>query len=230
MSDKKRILLVEDEENFGSLLQNYLRLSKYEVDWCKDGALGYSAFRNQNYDLCILDVMMPNMDGFTLAEKIRAISDDVPLLFLTAKNLKEDVIKGYKIGADDYLNKPFDIEVLLLKLEVYFSRQSGKKETETPEEYAIGQYTYLPPTRTLLLGKKSTTLSPKEGQLLLLLCQHLNQVMPRELALKSIWKEDSYFTTRSMDVYITKLRKYLSEDPEVSIVNVHSSGYALYTK
>lgn len=228
MSHKKRILLVEDEENFGSLLQNYLRLSKYEVDWCKDGALGYSAFRNQTYDLCILDVMMPNMDGFTLAEKIRSVDAEIPLIFLTAKNLKEDVIKGYKVGADDYLNKPFDIEVLLLKLDVLFSR--GKEKQAEHDNYTIGQYTYFAPTRLLKHEESSLTLSPKEGQLLLLLCQHVNQVMPRELALKSIWKEDSYFTTRSMDVYITKLRKYLSNDPNVSIVNVHSSCYALYTE
>lgn len=229
MSLKKRILLVEDEENFGSLLQNYLRLSKYEVDWCKDGALGYSAFRNNAYDLCILDVMMPNMDGFTLAEKIRNISSDVPLLFLTAKNLKEDVIKGYKLGADDYLNKPFDIEVLLLKLEVHFSKNKSRQINPEIKEYQIGEYRFLLATRDLCHPEKSRTLSPKEGQLLQLLCEHINQVTPRELALKNIWKEDSYFTTRSMDVYITKLRKYLSNDPKVSIVNVHSSGYALYT-
>jgi two-component system, OmpR family, response regulator len=229
MSSTKNILLVEDEENFGSLLQNYLRLSKYNVDWAKDGALGYSAFVKGNYDLCICDVMMPNMDGFTLTEKIRARGSDVPIIFLTAKNMKEDMIRGYKIGADDYLNKPFDIEVLLLKLDVIFNRSTITSEP-TQAVYKIGQYSYEVNTRTLDHNSESKKLSPKEGALLQLLCQYLNDVMPRERALREIWQEDNYFTTRSMDVYITKLRKYLKHDDSVHIDNVHSSGYGLYVK
>lgn len=230
MSEPKRILLVEDEENFGSLLQNYLRLSKYDVDWAKDGALGYSTFVKGNYDLCIFDVMMPNMDGFTLTEKIRNRGSDVPIVFLTAKNLKEDMIRGYTIGADDYLNKPFDIEVLLLKLDVIFNRAETANPTVSQEEYAIGKFNYQVSTRLLKIKDNERKLSPKEGALLSLLCEHLNDVMPREKALKEIWSEDNYFTTRSMDVYITKLRKYLQLDEAVQIENVHSSGYRLHAK
>jgi len=229
MSVTKNILLVEDEENFGSLLQNYLRLSKYNVDWQKDGALGYSAFFKKDYDLCIFDIMMPNMDGFTLAEKIRAKGNDTPILFLTAKNMKEDIIRGYKVGACDYLNKPFDIEVLLLKLDVILQK-GASISTPIEKKYSIGEYRFETSTRMLQTNSFSKKLSPKEGALLLLLCQHLNDVTPREKALTQIWEEDNYFTTRSMDVYITKLRKYLSLDKNVEIKNVHSSGYGLFVK
>lgn len=230
MSEVCRILLVEDEENFGSLLQNYLRLSKYHVDWEKDGALGYSVFVKGNYDLCILDVMMPNMDGFTLAEKIRARGNDIPIIFLTAKNMKEDIMKGYTVGADDYLNKPFDIEVLLLKLDVILNRRKNRTIENEAISYEIGSYLYDVKTRLLQHKGGDKKLSPKEGALLQLLCKHINGVMPREKALREIWQEDNYFTTRSMDVYITKLRKYLSKDAQVYIENVHSSGYGLFVR
>lgn len=226
MKEKKHLLLVEDEENFGSLLQNYLQLSDYDVDWEKDGTRGFSAFLAGSYDLCILDVMMPRMDGFTLAEKIRARGSSVPLIFLTARNMKEDMVRGYRSGADDYLHKPFDIEVLLLKLEVLFNRQGQSSMPENPV-YQIGQFNYDVRTRQLSTGGHSIKLSPKEGALLALLCAHMNKVLPREMALREIWQEDSYFTTRSMDVYITKLRKYLKPDPGIRIENVHSSGYSL---
>lgn len=224
MNDGKHILLVEDEENFGSLLQNYLSLSGYQVEWCKDGAKGFSAFRNRDFDLCILDVMMPVMDGFTLAEKIREKDKETPIIFLTARSMKEDMIKGYRIGADDYLNKPFDVEVLLMKLDVLFKRT----EVTASQNYSIGIYSYDVATRLLNNKSDSRKLSPKEGALLELLCMHMNGVMPREKALKSIWQEDNYFTTRSMDVYIAKLRKYLKEDITVRIENVHSKGYGLF--
>jgi len=229
MKTQKRILLVEDEENFGSLLQNYLSLSKYEVDWVKDGAQGLSKYVNSSYDLCIFDVMMPNMDGFTLAEKIRGRGSKTPIIFLTARNMKEDMIRGYKAGADDYLNKPFDIEVLLLKLDVLFNRSHANNES-IAANFSIGAYTFEVKTRMLSHPNANKKLSPKEGDLLSLLCQHLNDVLPREKALVEIWGEDNYFTTRSMDVYITKLRKYLSEDDNVRIENVHSSGYGLYAR
>jgi len=229
MNTQKQKLLVEDEENFCSLLQNYLKLSKYDVDWAKDGAQGYSAFSKKNFDLCIFDVMMPNMYGFTLTEKIRSKNKTTPILFLTARNMKEDMIKGYKLGADDYLNKPFDIEILLLKLEAIFQRNAGSK-IELSKDVAIGAYLYRPVSRVLTHPAIERKLSPKEGALLQMLCEHLNQIMPREKALKEIWDEDSYFTTRSMDVYITKLRKYLAEDSSVRIENLHSSGYMLITK
>lgn len=223
----KRILLVEDEENFGSLLQNYLRLSNYSVDWMKDGSLGYSAFMKSHYDLCILDVMMPNMDGFSLAEKIKAKRKETPIVFLTAKSMKEDMIRGYKIGADDYLNKPFDIEVLLLKLDVIFNRSTIKESKSNSDHYVIGEYTFVVKTRVLSTKSVERRLSPKEGALFNLLCEHMNDVLPREKALIEIWGEDNYFTTRSMDVYITKLRKYLKEDSRIQIDNVHSSGYRM---
>ncbi|XOV66131.1 MAG: response regulator transcription factor [Fluviicola sp.] len=226
MSETKRILLVEDEENFGSLLQNYLQLSKYDVVWMKDGAQGYSAFSKESFDVCIFDVMMPNMDGFTLTEKIRDKDSSTPIIFLTARNMREDMIRGYKSGADDYLSKPFDIEILLLKLEALFQRVQHDEGKETPL-YSIGSYTYECSTRLLDHKEESRKLSPKEGALMQLLCEHYNEVLPREKALKKIWGEDSYFTTRSMDVYITKLRKYLQHDESLSIQNVHSSGYML---
>ena len=225
---KKSILLVEDEENFGSLLQNYLRLSNYHVNWVKDGTLGYSAFMKSNYDLCILDVMMPNMDGFSLAERIKSKKKETPIVFLTAKTMKEDMIRGYKIGADDYLHKPFDIDVLLLKLEVIFSRSIQEIKNKQSTTYSIGRYTYVVQSRTLKIDTSEKRLSPKEGALLYLLCQHQGDVLPREKALVEIWSEDSYFTTRSMDVYITKLRKYLQEDKRIQIDNIHSSGYRLF--
>lgn len=226
----KQILLVEDEENFGALLQNYLRLSKYEVDWAKDGSLGYSAFMQKKYDLCILDVMMPNLDGFSLARKIKEKKKETPIVFLTAKTLKDDIIEGYKIGADDYLNKPFDIEVLLLKLEAIFHRIGQKESVQKDEIYEIGEYNYYTSSRLLQFHAEEKRLSPKEGQLLHLLCQHKDAILPREKALMDIWGEDSYFTTRSMDVYITKLRKYLRQDPAIQIDNIHSSGYKLSVK
>ncbi len=227
MKTKKKILLVEDEENFGSLLQNYLKLSKYEVDWAKDGNLGYSAFMKNQYDLCIFDVMMPNLDGFSLAEKIQKKGSKTPIIYLTAKNMKEDILKGYKLGAVDYLSKPFDIEVLIAKLEAIFNLESNGEHLSDKAVYEVGNYIYSSNTRTLETSGFTKKLSPKEGGLMNLLCQNLNDVTPREKALVEIWGEDNYFTTRSMDVYITKLRKYLKEDPRVSIENVHSSGYAL---
>ena len=232
MENKKRILLVEDEENFGAVLQNYLKLSNYAVDWEKDGAKGYSAFNTTEYDLVILDVMMPHMDGFTLAEKIKERKPDLPFIFLTARNQKKDTIRGYNLGADDYLNKPFDVEVLLLKLQVIFDRNKPDLvELPKVDVFDIGEFTFTTDRRELThTSGELKKLSPKEAALLELLCQFKNQVMPRELALKKIWKEDNYFTTRSMDVYLTKLRKYLSADQSISIENLHSSGYQLSVK
>lgn len=227
MKARKKILLVEDEENFGSLLQNYLKLSKYDVDWAKDGNLGYSAFMKSDYDLCIFDVMMPNLDGFSLAEKIREKGSDKPIIYLTAKNMKEDILKGYQVGAIDYLSKPFDVEVLIAKLEAIFAFESRNESALEQSEYAIGSYNFSSKTRLLQNERFSKKLSPKEGALLTMLCQYLNDVMPREKALVALWGDDNYFTTRSMDVYITKLRKYLKEDQKVNIENVHSSGYSL---
>lgn len=226
----KRILLVEDEENFGALLQNYLELSNYETTWCKTGTEAYSVFAQNEFDLCILDIMLPHMDGFTLAKKIRAKSKHIPLFFLTAKNAKVDIKEGYSVGADDYLTKPFDTEILLLKISALFAREGKEKSTSDAEKYVFGTFEFLPKDRLLSRNGAESKLSPKEAQLLSLLCQYKNDVMPREEALKKIWEEDNYFTKRSMDVYITKLRKHLTADKNVSIDTFHQIGFQLRVK
>lgn len=223
---KARILLVEDEENFGSVLKNYLELSGYDVDLAEDGNVGVSKFKVGNYDLCILDVMMPFKDGFTLAREIRNRDKKIPIIFLTAKGEKEDQLKGYKSGGDDYLTKPFDTEVLLLKLERIIER-SQTEILAANEELEFGQFTFNPSSRILTFNGKTEKLSPKEGKLLHLLCKYKNSTLPRNVALTEIWNNDDYFTTRSMDVYIAKLRKKLKPDPSIEIENIHSLGYTL---
>jgi len=228
MNSPVKILLVEDEENFGSLLKNYLELSKYEVTWAKNGTEAYSIFMQNQFNLCILDVMMPFMDGFTLAEKIKSKSD-TPFFFLTAKNSKSDILNGYKIGADDYLTKPFDIEILLLKISAILNRkQTNNPEKKSKSEYIFGEFSFTTNNRLLQFEQNdSIKLSPKEALLLELLCQYKNTIMPREIALNSIWKDNNYFTKRSMDVYITKLRKHLSMDSNISIETFHQIGFQL---
>ncbi|UTW64468.1 response regulator transcription factor [bacterium SCSIO 12741] len=224
MAEKGKLLLVEDEPNLGSVLSNYLKLSGYEVVWAKNGQEGLKHFDPELVDLCLLDVMMPEMDGFTLAREIRKTSPDVPVLFITAKSMKEDILEGYQIGADDYITKPFDTEVLLAKIEAFLRRKGMGKE---PEHCQIGIYRYTPKFRELHGPEGNQVLSPKEGALLGLFCQHINDILTREKALRTIWGDDNYFTTRSMDVYITKLRKYLRADPNIEIINIHSNGYML---
>ena len=228
MSTSKKILLVEDEINFGSLMKNYLELSGYSVVWCKNGAEGYSTFMNHTFDLCILDIMMPHMDGFSLASKIRAKSS-VPFFFLTARNAKADHVAGYAAGADDYLTKPFDTEILLLKINALLNRDEIRQpELECKDEYLFGLFRFTPRERVLKISDAGfSRLSPKESGLLELLCQYQNTVMPREVALKKIWKEDNYFTKRSMDVYIAKLRKRLAADPGIFIDTFHQTGFQL---
>lgn len=225
---KKRILLVEDEENFGSLLKNYLELSQYDVSWAKNGAEGYSQFMKEEYDLCILDIMMPHMDGFSLGKKIREKSQ-VPFFYLSAKNAKQDLLDGYQIGADDYLTKPFDTEILLLKIAAIFNRSElGSYAPESKERYEFGAYQFFPKDRLLRHEEgEDAKLSPKESGLLELLCQYENSVMPRDIALRKIWNENNYFTKRSMDVYIAKLRKRLSADDRISIDTFHQTGFQL---
>jgi DNA-binding response OmpR family regulator len=223
---KARLLLVEDEENFGSVLKNYLELSGYSVDLAEDGNVGVSKFKGGNYDLCILDVMMPFKDGFTVAREIRSKNKKVPIIFLTAKGEKEDQLKGYRAGGDDYLTKPFDTEVLLIKLERILERSRGEIRSEN-EELSIGRFTFNPSTRILAINGAEDRLSPKEGKLLHLLCKYQNSTLPRQIALIEIWNNDDYFATRSMDVYIAKLRKKLNQDPSIEIENIHSSGYLL---
>lgn len=222
----KQLLLVEDDENFGSLLMNYLKLSGYHVDWVKNGTEGYSMFMKNRYDLCILDIMMPYMDGFALGKKI-ASHGDIPFIYLTARNQKEDVIQGYKIGADDYLTKPFDTEVLLLKISAVLARTAANPILpEKQNTYEFGQFIFDAQSRILKNGEERK-LSPKESMLLELLCRYKGEIMPREIALKEIWNQNDYFTTRSMDVYIGKLRKYLASDNTIKLETVHQVGFQL---
>ena len=229
MSYKKNILLVEDDHNFGSILNDYLKLHSYKITLARNGVEGLEKFKKQTYDMCILDVMMPFKDGFTLAEEIRVIDDQVPLIFLTAKSLKDDMIRGFKIGADDYLVKPFDSEVLLLKIKSIFRRkfiENSKKESKI--EYTFSDFTFNSKLRTLQFREEDEiTLSPKESKLLNLLLENLNDLTSREEALVKIWNDDNYFTSRSMDVYVTKIRKYLKKDPTISIENIHGKGFKL---
>ena len=227
MPSKKKILLVEDDNNFGSILRDYLTLHSYETTLAKNGIEGLEKFRKYNYDLCILDVMMPFKDGFSLASDIRSINDEVPLIFLTAKSLKEDVIKGFKIGADDYLIKPFDSEILLFKIKSIFKRKiSLKKVSDAKVDYIFSSFRYNSKFRELQFkNDKPITLSPKEGKLLTLLLDNINDLTTREEALVKIWNDDNYFTSRSMDVYVTKIRKYLSKDPKIKIENIHGKGF-----
>lgn len=228
----KKILLVEDDPNFGTVLKDYLALNDYNVTHAKDGIDGLIMFKNSDYDLCILDVMMPRKDGFSLAEDIRTTNKEIPIIFLTAKTLKEDVLRGYQVGADDYLNKPFDSEVLLHKIKAILQRKEGEKSTESKEfEFKIGGFDFNSKLRHLSYkGQEPQKLSPKESKLLRMLAIHKNDLMPRELALTKIWRDDNYFTSRSMDVYIAKLRKYLKSDEHVEILNIHGEGFRLIDK
>lgn len=230
-----RILLVEDEQNFGDVLRSYLEMHDFDITLAKDGVAGLEAFRKGVFDLCILDVMMPKKDGFTLAGDIRELDGDIPIIFLTAKNMKEDVLQGFKIGGDDFISKPFNSEVLLARIHAILKRSLGKMAVEENEakEYEIGNYKFNFPLRLLTFnGDESTTekLSPKEAELLKMFAQRLNEVVPRGEALKKIWGEDSYFTARSMDVFVTKLRKYLKNDEDLEIVNIHGNGFQLLNR
>jgi two-component system, OmpR family, response regulator len=224
---KPQILLCEDDTNLGMVLKNYLELNDYEVVLERDGRLGLAAFQREKFDICLLDVMMPNMDGFTLAEEIRDINPDVPLFFLSAKTMKDDIIQGYKLGADDYITKPFDSEVLLHKIKAILKRNEEMHREEVNAEFDLGKYHFNPRLRELTIDGKVQVLSPKENELLKMLSEYKNDLLSREIALKKIWGSDTYFNGRSMDVYIAKLRKYLKEDTDIEIVNIHGNGFRL---
>ena len=228
----KKILLVEDDPNFGIVLKDYLSMNDFDVVLAKNGMEGFDKFRKDNYDICILDVMMPYKDGFTLAKEIRENNEHIPIIFLTAKTMKEDVLKGYKAGADDYLNKPFDSEVLLIKIKSILQRKLPNTLAESLKfEFKIGGFNLNSKLRFLKYKEEEAIkLSPKENELLRLLSLHMNDLMQRELALTKIWRDDNYFTSRSMDVYIAKLRKYLKKDPDVEILNIHGEGFRLVVK
>src|ERR1700744_6532539 len=226
-AEKAKILLVEDDTNLGQVLKNYLELHDFIVELCRDGLLGLAAFRREKFDLCLLDVMMPNMDGFTLAEEIRDVDPDIPLFFLSAKTMKEDIIQGYKLGADDYITKPFDSEVLLMKIKAILKRNDDLNKESDNKVFDLGTYHFNPKLRELAHKGQTQTLSLKENELLKMLAEHMNDLLPREQALKKIWGSDTYFNGRSMDVYIAKLRKYRKDDSNIEIVNIHGNGFRL---
>ncbi len=229
MNEKAHILLVEDDPNFGSVLKDYLELNGYKVTHAADGNIGLAKFKRDEYDLCIFDVMMPLKDGFTLAEEVNKINyRNTPFVFLTAKGMKEDIVKGYKLGADDYLTKPFDSELLLYKIKAILHRNPESEKQK--KEFVLGSFQFNPAIRELKGEGELRKLSPKESKLLEMLCEEKNEVVSRSKALNLIWKDDNYFTSRSMDVYIAKLRKYLKEDDSIEIKNIHGEGFRLVEK
>ncbi|MDR2496074.1 MAG: response regulator transcription factor [Tannerellaceae bacterium] len=228
MEEKLRILFCEDDENLGALLREYLQAKGFVTDLFPDGEAGYKGFTKSKYDICVLDVMMPKKDGFVLAQEIRAVNPDIPIIFLTAKAMKEDILEGFKLGADDYLTKPFSMEELLLRIEAILRRVKGKKIKDAPF-YKIGNFVFDTQKQNLSINDKTTKLTTKESELLNLLCAHANEILERNYALKTIWVDDNYFNARSMDVYITKLRKLLKDDPSIEIINIHGKGYKLIT-
>ena len=228
MEENLKILLCEDDENLGMLLREYLQAKGYEAVLCPDGEAGYREFQKTKFDICVLDVMMPKKDGFTLAQEIRQTNADMPIIFLTAKTLKEDILEGFKLGADDYITKPFSMEELVMRIEAILRRVKGKKTRENTI-YHIGRFTFDTQKQLLSIGDKQTKLTTKENELLALLCAHANEILQRDYALKTIWIDDNYFNARSMDVYITKLRKHLKDDDQIEIINIHGRGYKLIT-
>jgi len=225
-----KILLVEDDQNFGDVLRSYLEMHDYDVTLATDGEEGIKAYQKSDYDLCITDVMMPKKVGFSLAREIRETDSEMPIIFLTAKTLKEDVLEGFKIGADDYITKPFNSEELLYRVMAVLKRsQKAPDPREEVKEFNISKYHFNYPLRELKLEGEDghEKLSPKEAHLLRMFCMYKNDVLPRSVALKKIWGEDNYFTARSMDVFVTKLRKYLAKDENIQIVNIHGNGFRL---
>ncbi len=235
MSDQNpQILLVEDDKNFGDVLKSYLEMHDFNLTLATDGEEGLNAFKKSKYDICILDVMMPKKDGFTLAKEIRVEDRDIPLIFLTARGMKEDVLQGFELGADDYITKPFNSEELLARINAILKRSGGRDNgIDQVKEFSVGKYVFNFPLRILTYDSDSENaekLSPKEAELLRLFCYNKNEVVPRSEALTKIWGEENYFTARSMDVFITKLRKYLKRDENIEIINIHGNGFQLQVK
>ncbi|HEY5470904.1 MAG TPA: response regulator transcription factor [Bacteroidales bacterium] len=222
-----KILLAEDDSNLGTLLRNYLIAKNYETTLYVNGSLALEGSSKTSFGLCILDIMMPEMDGLALAKEIRLTSPEMPIIFLTAKNQKEDIIEGFKSGADDYITKPFSMEELLYRIEAILRRTTNSSSNKKEETYTIGNYTFDSLKQILTYNDQPINLTTKESGLLELLCRYGNEILERNFALKTIWVDDNYFNARSMDVYITRLRKYLKKDPSVKILNVHGRGYKL---
>ena len=226
--EKISILLAEDDRNLGNLLNEYLTAKGYNTRLAVNGKEAYDLFSKEKFDLCLLDVMMPVKDGFTLAREMRSVDKNIPIVFLTAKSMKEDTIEGFTAGADDYITKPFSMEELLLRITAILRRVKNQTLKQSEQnEFKIGKYKFNYPKRTLEIKGKTEELTTKEADLLKLLCLNSNDVLDRNFALRSVWQNDSYFSARSMDVYISKLRKYLNEDPKVEILNIHGRGFKL---
>lgn len=224
---KARLLVVEDDPNLGDILQEYLSMKGYESILCRDGEEGWSKFKKDKYDLAILDIMMPKKDGFTLGKEIKKVQEDLPIIYLTAKNLKEDIIEGLKIGADDYITKPFSMEELLLRIAAILRRTQKSGETQALKIYQFGDFELHYDEQYIKSPSGDHKLTSKENELLRLLASETNKLVNRSHALKQIWGDDSYFNARSMDVYLSKIRKILKEDPKVQIITVHGEGFKL---
>lgn len=225
-----KVLLAEDDKNLGNILKNYLIAKGFETDLFPDGKQAWEAFEKETYTFCIIDVMMPVMDGFTLADKIRSRNKEIPMLFLTAKSLQEDKLKGFNLGADDYMTKPFSMEELLARMKAILRRSQEMEQNKEQRLFTIGDFEFDYDRQVLKDGNEERKLTSKESDLLRLLAQHENDTLDRTEALKKIWHDDSYFNARSMDVYIAKLRKYLKSDPNIELINVHGVGFRLITK
>jgi len=228
---KRKILLAEDDAGLGELLKHYLELNDFEVQWFRNGIEAFKGFSKFHFDICLLDVMMPEMNGFQLAEEVKHLNPAMPLLFITAKSLREDMLTGYKCGADDYILKPFDSELLIFKINAILKRTGGNTAPQkNTVQFIIGKYTFDSHQQILKGPDGLRQLSPRENDLLKLLCQYKNNLLPREFALKNIWGTDDYFNARSMDVYVTKIRKYLKDDPSLELINIHGKGFRLSTE
>ena len=228
MSPKINMILAEDDKNLGIILKKYLEAKDISVALCSNGEEALETFKEGNFNFCVLDVMMPLMDGFALSQEIRKIDKKVPVIFLTAKTTQKDILEGFKLGADDYITKPFSMDELLMRIHAVFNRTSN--DTSVPTSFKLGSYVFDAPRHLLKKGDESRKLTSKEADLLLLLCENMNETLERSVALRKVWYEDSYFNARSMDVYITKLRKYFMEEPKVELANVHGVGFKLIVK
>lgn len=225
---KPKLLIVEDDPNLGDILSEYLGLKGFETTLMRDGEQGERAFKNGKFDLCILDLMMPKKDGFSLAKDIRLVDENTPIIFLTAKSMKQDIIKGFTIGADDYMTKPFSMEELLMRINAILKRTSKmEEESAFPKVFEIGKLTYYYQENRLVTPDREINLTTKENELLKIFFENVNKTVIRSEALMKIWKDDSYFNARSMDVYIAKIRKYLSDDPGLKILTMHGEGFKL---
>ncbi|MDF1545572.1 MAG: response regulator transcription factor [bacterium] len=227
MTDQRKVLLLEDDGNLGTVLQEHLQMQEFEVTLCADGEQGLTVWRQEQFDLCLVDVMMPKLDGFSFAEEVRKVDKEVPIIFLTARSMKEDKILGFKVGCDDYITKPFSVEELMLRIEAVLRRTGSTDTTNNADEIQIGSYRFVFSRQLLIRNDQEQKLTPKESELLRFLCLNRNRTILREEALREIWSDDSYFAGRSMDMFISRLRKYLKEDSSIEIMGVHGKGFRM---